>query len=79
MCFVALEETRPILSTFLMLKAVLRGDLHDKRNFCRGEAADFNSVLKQKEEDGLVTVQIILVHDVEQLKMLIDIATANKM
>ena len=79
MSFVVLEERQPMLSAFLMPKAVLRGDLHNERNFCRDEAADFNSVLQKNEDDGAVTVDIILVHNVEQLKILIDIATVNRM
>ena len=78
MSFVVLKERQPMLSAFLMPKAVLRGDLHNERNFCRGEAADFKSVLQQKEDDGAVTVDIILVHNVEQQKTLIDIATVNR-
>ena len=52
MSFVVLEERQPMLSAFLMPKAVLRGDLHNERNFCGGEVADFNGVLQQKEDDG---------------------------
>ena len=67
MWFNAWEERRPMLSTFVMPKAVSLGDLHNERNFCRGEAADFNGVLQQKKDDSAVTVHITLVHDEEQL------------